>query len=90
MANQIIIELFSASTCQRCGDAKKRIQSLVKQLGDDRVEYRELDVLEQLDYAVSLGILSTPSIAINGELVFSAMPSLKRFRDELQKRLASL
>ncbi len=87
MATPIIIELFSTSTCQRCGDAKKRIQSLVKQLGDDRVEYRELDVLEELDYAVSLGVLTTPAIAIDGELIFTAMPSLKRLTDELQQRL---
>tara|TARA_R110002167_G_scaffold365860_2_gene591693 strand:+ start:13788 stop:14060 length:273 start_codon:yes stop_codon:yes gene_type:complete len=90
MTTPIAIELFSATACHRCSAAKKRIQVLIDELADDRVEYRELDVLEQLDYAVSLGILSTPSIAINGELVFSAMPSLKRFRDELQKRLASL
>ena len=92
MATPLIIELFSASTCQRCSNAKKHIQSLVEQLADDLgdgiVEYRELDVLEVLDYAVSLGVLTTPAIAINGELVFTAMPSLKRLTDEIQQRLA--
>lgn len=87
MARVIIIELFSASTCHRCGDAKKRIQTLVDELGDDRVEYRELDVLQELDYAVSLGILITPSIVINGQLIFAGMPSLKQLTDELQQRL---
>jgi len=87
MATPIVIELFSASTCDRCGSAKKRIQSLVKQLGDDSIEYRELDVLEELDYAVSLGVLTTPAIAINGELVFTTMPSIKQLTDELQQRL---
>tara|TARA_R110002167_G_scaffold207882_4_gene411951 strand:+ start:1849 stop:2028 length:180 start_codon:yes stop_codon:yes gene_type:complete len=59
-------------------------------MDDNRIQYREIDVLEQLDYAVSLGVLSTPSIAINGELVFSSMPSLKRFEEELNKRLDRL
>jgi len=90
MATPIIIELFSASTCQRCGNAKKRIQSLVKKLGDDRVVYRELDVLAELDYAVSLGVLTTPAIAIDGELIFAAIPSLKRLADELQHRMKTL
>jgi len=87
MAKPITIELFSASTCNRCGDAKKRIQTLVDKMDDDRVKYQELDVLEELDYAVSLGVLTTPAIAINGELIFTTMPSLKRLTDELQKRL---
>ncbi|WP_339673829.1 thioredoxin family protein [Dasania marina] len=88
MAHSITIELFSASACNRCGEAKKRVQAIVEEFGEDAVLYRELDVLEELDYAVSLGVLTTPAIAINGELVFTAIPSLKRMRDELQKRLA--
>ena len=90
MAVPITIELFSASTCNRCGNAKKRIQMLIDELGDDRVKYRELDVLQELDYAVSLGILTTPSIAINGQLIFAGMPSIKRLNNELKSRLASL
>ncbi len=90
MAAAITIELFSASTCNRCSEAKKRIQILIDELGDDRVEYRELDVLEELDYAVTMGILTTPSIVINGQLVFVGMPSLKQFNSELKSRLTSL
>ena len=90
MTTSITIELFSATACNRCGEAKKRLQTMMDELGDDRIQYRELDVLEELDYAVSLGVLTTPAIAIDGELVFTAMPSLKRLRDELQKRIAGL
>ena len=89
MATAIKIELISASICNRCGDARKRLQSLMDELDDDRIQYREIDVLEELDYVVSLGVLTTPAIAIDGELVFTAMPSLKRLGDELQKRLGS-
>ncbi len=89
MAASIIVELFSASSCHRCIQAKSCIQTWVNTIADDRVEYRELDVLDELDYAVSLGILTTPSIVINGELVFTRMPSLKRFNEELQKHLNS-
>jgi thioredoxin len=88
MATSITIELFSASACNRCAEAKKRVQTLVEELGESTLHYREVDVLDELDYAVSLGVLTTPAIAINGELVFTAIPSLKRLRDELQGRLA--
>ena len=89
MTTKITIELFSATACNRCAKAKKCIQTMVDELGENIILYRELDVLEELDYAVSLGILTTPAIAINGELVFSGMPTIKRLQDELEKRLAS-
>ena len=90
MATVITIELISASVCNRCWDARKRLQSLVEELDDDRIQYREIDVLDELDYAVSLGVLTTPAIAINGELLYSSVPSKKRLEGELKRRLASL
>ena len=90
MVKPVIIELFSASTCHRCSKAKKKVQKLVEDFADDRMVYREVDVVDELDYAVSLGILITPTIAINGQLVFAGMPSLKRLEDEIRTRLASL
>jgi len=89
MTAKITIELFSATACNRCTKVKNRIQTIVNDLGKKSILYRELDVLEELDYAVSLGILTTPAIVINGELVFSGMPSIKRLRDEIKQRLAS-
>lgn len=90
MATVITIELFSASACNRCGDARKRLQALIDEMADDRICYREIDVLEQLDYAVSLGVLSPSAIAIDAELVYVVMPPSSQLRDELQKRLRAL
>jgi predicted thioredoxin/glutaredoxin len=36
---------------------------------------------------VRLGVLSTPAIAVDGELVFSALPSAKKLRQTLERRL---
>lgn len=46
-----------------------------------------MDVLEELDYAVELGVLSLPAMAINGELVFRSHISARRLRDALDSRL---
>ncbi|EGW55240.1 hypothetical protein TevJSym_ae00970 [endosymbiont of Tevnia jerichonana (vent Tica)] len=46
-----------------------------------------VNVLEELDYAVQIGVLATPAIAIDGELVFTALPSEKRLRQTLQQRI---
>jgi len=81
------IEVFSAPGCNSCGQAKAVIRKLVEQMGDNRLQWREVNVVAELDYAVKLGILSTPAIAINGELVFTGLPSENRLRAELLKQL---
>jgi predicted DsbA family dithiol-disulfide isomerase len=88
MTKKIKIELFSANACSRCFKAKKCIKAMIDEFGNKTIVYRELDVLEELDYAVALGILATPAIAIDGELIFSGMPSINRLQDEINKRLA--
>ncbi len=87
MTTSIIIELFSNKYCSRCSKAKQNLRNIVNEFSQEGVVYRELDVLKELDYAVSLGVLLTPAIAIDGELIFSAMPSLKQFEREIKQRL---
>jgi len=50
------------------------------------IEWRELSVLEDLDYAVELGVLSLPAIAVDGELLFSSLPTPHQLRDALIRR----
>lgn len=83
----INVELFTAGGCGRCAKAKQEVQSVVDALGQDQLKWRAIDVLDEIDYAVSLGILSTPAIAIDGDLVFTSQPSCKALRRELQARL---
>jgi len=90
MASSITIELISSFLCSRCEVARERVQSVLGELGDERVVYREINVLDELDYAVSMGVLMTPAIAIDGELIASGMLTKKRLRKELQQRLAAL
>lgn len=52
----------------------------------DQLRWRVLDILDDIDYAVALGVLSTPAIAIDGKLVFTCLPSEKKLRQELKER----
>lgn len=52
------------------------------------VEWRELSAVEKLDYAVGLGVLTLPSVVIDGELVFTSMPSPEQWRAALKQRTA--
>lgn len=85
MAGKILIELFSSSFCQRCINIKKHIESIIIELGKNRFDYQEIDVVEEIDYAVSMKVKSTPSIAINGKLIFSSVPTLNDLKDAIEQ-----
>ena len=83
----IRVEVFSSPGCGKCGHAKTVLSKLANELGGGKIEWREVNILDEMDYAVELGVLSTPSIAIDGELVFTSLPSAKNLQIELEKRL---
>jgi len=78
------IEVFSSPGCAKCAHAKDALRRIAAELGGDRIAWRDVDVLAEMDYAVRLGVLSTPAIAINGRLVFTALPSAKKLRAVLE------
>ncbi len=69
MDKQMTVEVLTASGCGRCQKVKTLVRGVIAELGDSRVRYREINVVEEIDYAVRLGVLSTPAIALNSELV---------------------
>lgn len=81
------VEVFTAPGCGKCGKARIVLEDLVNKMSED-VEWREVNVLKEMDYAIELGVLATPAIAINGELVFTALPSRKQLQQVLQDYVA--
>lgn len=84
------IEVFSSPGCSKCSHAKVLLKQLVEEMGEQRIHWREVNVLDELDYAVDLGVLTTPAIAIDGVLVFPALPSEKKLRAYLLQHLAGV
>ena len=85
--NPIQVEVFSSPGCSRCGQVFDVLQTITQEFGAERIEWREVNVLDELEYAVELGVLSMPAIAIDGELVFKSHPSGRKLRDALIVRL---
>ena len=81
------IELFYSPGCQECAAAQASLKAAAQQAVAD-LEWRELSVLDELDYAVELGVLTLPSIAVDGELVFSSLPTPKQLYEALKRRTA--
>lgn len=79
------VELFQTSGCQSCADSRDTLKSVAEQavLG---LVWRDVDVTKELDYAVKLGVLSLPALAVDGELAFSSLPTPARLKAELARR----
>lgn len=79
------IELFYASGCNKCAANRESLKTAAEGAGKD-IEWHELDVLENIDYAVNLGVLTLPAIAIDGMLEFPALPSVKQLVDAIARK----
>jgi thioredoxin 1 len=84
---EIVIEVLTATGCDRCLEAHALVKSVTEEIDDDQVRCHTVNVLDHLDYAVALGVLSTPAIAINGTLVFTKPPSARKLRAAIEARL---
>lgn len=85
----IKVELFASPDCTRCAHARQQLQRMVETIGAGRLEWRVVEVLDEIDYAVAIGVLATPAIAIDGELVFTSLPSNRKLQAELVERLSN-
>lgn len=82
------LELFFAAGCPSCDRAREGLKAAAAEADAD-VVWRDVNVLDELDYAVELGVLSLPAIAIDGELVFASLPSPSDLRSAIVRRLTS-
>ena len=80
----VTVELIHAPACPHCADGREVLRLTAQTVAGDALVWRDLNVLEHLDYAVSLGVLALPAIAINGSLVFSSLPTPDQLRRALQ------
>lgn len=87
MKDVLSIEMLTAPGCSGCQPMKALIREVVAEFDSERIQYREIDVVEEIDYAVQLGAVSAPAVAIDGELVFATPPSRTKLRDAIRKRL---
>lgn len=68
------VELFYSPGCNECAAVQAKLKA-VAQEAIEQLDWRELNVLDELDYAVELGVLTLPAIAIDGKLVFASLPT---------------
>jgi glutaredoxin len=79
------VEIFYTPGCSACEAAHAKLR-MAAQDAVKNLDWRELNVLENLDYAVELGVITLPSIIVDGELVFTSMPTATQLREALIER----
>jgi predicted DsbA family dithiol-disulfide isomerase len=79
------VELFHTLGCSECVATHTKLRTAAQEAVKD-LEWREVNVLDDLDHAVELGVMTLPSIVVDGELVFTSMPTVEQLRQALVAR----
>lgn len=82
------VELFHAVGCKRCADSREALRAAAEQSVPGLL-WREVDATRELDYAVELGVMGLPAVAVDGELAFPSLPTPAQLIAELQRRAKS-
>lgn len=85
----IKIEVFILPGCERCISGLDALKEMAESFGSHAFAWEERNLLENIDYAVQLGILSAPAIAVDGKLTFASLPSPRQLQIELNKHVGS-
>jgi thioredoxin 1 len=79
------VEIFYTRGCPACVAAHAELRTAAQEAVQN-LEWLEVNVVDNLDHAVDLGVLTLPSIVIDGELVFTSMPTVTQLREALIAR----
>lgn len=79
------LEMFYTPGCSACvaqhDELRAAAQAAVKDL-----EWHDVNVLDNVDRAVDRGVLTLPSIVIDGEVAFTTKPTVAQLRKMLIER----
>jgi len=85
----IKVEVLSTPGCGECAKVRESLKAIAEAMGHDKIIWRDINILDEMDYAAALGVMSVPAVAIDGRLAFSSPPSADTLRAELTKRLSA-
>lgn len=79
------VELFHTAGCSSCAAARDDLKAIAERAVPG-VVWRDVDAATELDYLVEVGVMSLPALAVDGQLVFSSLPTPAQLARELQRR----
>lgn len=80
----VSVEFFFAGGCEKCVEAREDLRKAAE--ATSLAEWTEIDIGNNPNRAVDAGVLTTPAVAINGELVFTSAPTPLALRSAIEAR----
>ena len=77
--------MFYSPGCAACEDRQEELRSAAREAVKD-LEWRNVNVLDNIDTAVELGVITLPAIVIDGEVVFTSLPTKAQLCKALTER----
>lgn len=82
------VEVLHSGSCAKCQRELLGLRAAAHAV-DPGVDWRELDIVQAIDYAVELGVMKPPAVAIDGELTFPSLPTADALAAAMRARLGS-
>lgn len=79
------VEFFFAGGCSHCARARDAVREAAQ--STPNVEWRETDVGKDPLRAADAGVVGTPAVTIDGNLVFASAPTAAELRNAIETRL---
>lgn len=80
------LELIYSPYCAHCRTVRNRVTAWLKTIPAGVIGYRELNVLDHLDFAVEHGVTGTPTLLFDGRVVARGDISSKQLAQLLHER----
>ncbi len=81
----VVVELLESNFCPKCAVVKERVEKVAKDMG---VEVRLLDPVEDADRIVELGILTSPTVVVNGKVKFAGViPTEEKIKKAIEEEI---
>lgn len=77
--------MFYTPGCSACAAQHDELRAAAR-AAVKNLEWHDVNVSDNIDHAVDLGVLTLPSIVIDGEVAFSSMPTVAQLRKALIER----
>jgi hypothetical protein len=79
------VEMFYSPGCSACVALHDELRAAARAAVTD-LEWYDVNVLDNVERAVDRGVLTLPSIVIDGEVAFTSMPTVTQLRKALIAR----
>lgn len=82
------IEIFYAPGCSKCNRELPTLRAVAASIVPE-LDWQEIDIVQAIDYAVELGVMKPPAVAIDGKLAFTSLPSAGALANAMRQHLGA-